>query len=151
MSQDWGVLQPIMRWAEDRSYERTGIRPNYAASYWTPPLTPKLAFDLEQKQIENLLQTAGFGPRSATMTTSRAPLLLRSLPSARHIPVSLGVDGSFWTRRAFHLGCAQPAERGRWSRGRSGCRVYSAEGWRSAIPSCSPGFWRSWMRFRACC
>src|ERR1700731_4046327 len=59
MSQDWGILQPIMRWAEERSYERTGIRPNYAVSYWTPPLTPKLAFDLEQKQIENCLQLPG--------------------------------------------------------------------------------------------
>ena len=24
-----------------------GVRVNYAASYWTPPMTPKLAFDLE--------------------------------------------------------------------------------------------------------
>ena len=31
-----------------------GVRVNYAESYWTPPMTPKLAYDLEKKQIENL-------------------------------------------------------------------------------------------------
>jgi hypothetical protein len=30
------------------------MRVNYAASYWTPPMTPKLAFDLERQQIEKL-------------------------------------------------------------------------------------------------
>src|SRR5271154_3718544 len=56
MSQDWPILQPIMRFAENRSAERTGIRPQYTRSYWTPPLTPKLAFDLEEQQIQNQLQ-----------------------------------------------------------------------------------------------
>jgi hypothetical protein len=102
MSQDWSVLQPIMRWAEDRSYERTGIRPNYARSYWTPPLTPKLAFDLEQKQIENLLQLPGMVSIS-DHDDINAPLLLRSVPSARHIPVSLEWTVPFGPT-AFHLG-----------------------------------------------
>jgi hypothetical protein len=102
MSQDWSILQPIMRWAEDRSYERTGIRPNYAASYWTPPLTPKLAFDLEQKQIENLLQLPGLVSIS-DHDDIKAPLLLRSVPSARHIPVSLEWTVPFGPT-AFHLG-----------------------------------------------
>ena len=31
-----------------------GIRIDYAASYWTPPMTPKLAFELESRQIEKL-------------------------------------------------------------------------------------------------
>jgi hypothetical protein len=102
MSQDWPILQPLMRFAENRSAERTGIRPNYAASYWTPPLTPKLAFDLEEKQIEDRLQLPGL----VSITDHddiNAPMLLRALPSARHIPVSLE-----WTVpygcTAFHLG-----------------------------------------------
>jgi hypothetical protein len=102
MSQDWPVLQPIMRWAERRSEEKTGIRPQYARSYWTPPLTPKLAFDLEEKQIENLLQL----PALVSLTDHddiQAPMLLRTISSARHIPVSLE-----WTvpygATAFHLG-----------------------------------------------
>ena len=45
LSTEWGLLQPVLRWLERRSIEYTGIRPDYARSYWTPPLTPKLAFD----------------------------------------------------------------------------------------------------------
>ena len=102
LSQDWPVLQPIMRWAEDRSHGRTGIRPNYAGSYWTPPLTPKLAFDLEQKQIENSLQLPGLVSLSDHDDIT-APMLLRTVPSARHIPVSLEWTVPFG-RTAFHLG-----------------------------------------------
>jgi hypothetical protein len=102
MSQDFPLLQPIMRWAENRSAEKTGIRPQYAKSYWTPPLTPALAFDLEEKQIENSLQLPGM----VSITDHddiNAPMLLRSLPSARHIPVSLEWTVPFGPT-AFHLG-----------------------------------------------
>ena len=102
MSQDWPWLQPIMRWAEDRSAEKTGIRPQYTKSYWTPPLTPKLAFDLEEKQIENSLQLPGLVSIS-DHDDIKAPMLLRSLNSARHIPVSLEWTVPFGPT-AFHLG-----------------------------------------------
>ena len=102
MSQDFPILQPIMRWAEDRSAEKTGIRPQYAKSYWTPPLTPALAFDLEEKQIENSLQLPGMVSIS-DHDDINAPMLLRALPSARHIPVSLEWTVPFG-RTAFHLG-----------------------------------------------
>src|SRR5580698_9858391 len=87
LSKDWGVLQPVMRWCEERCHRLSGIRPDYARSYWTPPLTPSLAFDLERTQIEEKLQLPGL----VSITDHddiNAPLLLRSLPSARHIPVS---------------------------------------------------------------
>jgi hypothetical protein len=102
MSQDWPILQPIMRWAENRSANRTGIRPQYARSYWTPPLTPKLAFDLESKQIENQLQLDALVSLS-DHDDIMAPMLLRSIPSARHIPVSLEWTVPFGPT-AFHLG-----------------------------------------------
>jgi hypothetical protein len=102
MSQDFPILQPIMRWAENRSAERTGIRPQYAKSYWTPPLTPALAFDLEEKQIENSLQLPGMVSIS-DHDDINAPMLLRALPSARHIPVSLEWTVPFGPT-AFHLG-----------------------------------------------
>ncbi|MGP8258415.1 MAG: PHP domain-containing protein [Acidobacteriaceae bacterium] len=102
LSTDWGVLQPIMRWAERRCQRTTGIRPDYARSYWTPPLTPRLAFDLERQQIEEKLQL----PAMVSLTDHddiQAPMLLRSLASARQIPVSLE-----WTvpygATSFHLG-----------------------------------------------
>ena len=102
LSNDWGVLQPVMRWCERRCMKTSGIRPDYARSYWTPPLTPRLAFDLERLQIENKLQM----PAMVSITDHddiRAPMLLRSLESARQIPVSVEWTVPFG-EGAFHLG-----------------------------------------------
>ncbi len=102
LSTDWGVLQPLMRRAEQRSVKHSGIKPDYARSYWTPPLTPRLAFDLERLQIEEKLQM----PAMVSITDHddiRAPMLLRSLESARQIPVSLEWTVPFGAT-AFHLG-----------------------------------------------
>jgi hypothetical protein len=102
LSKDWGFLQPVIRWFENRSDRYSGIRPDYAKSYWTPPLTPSLAFDLERKQIEDRLQMPGL----VSITDHddiNAPLLLRSVPSARHIPVSVEWTVPFGAT-AFHLG-----------------------------------------------
>lgn len=102
LSRDWGFLQPMMRWAERRSQRSSGIRPDYANSYWTPPLTPRLAFDLESSQIEDRLQL----PALVSITDHddiSAPLLLRSVPSARHIPISVEWTVPF-CESAFHIG-----------------------------------------------
>jgi len=102
LSRDWKLLQPVMRWAERRSCRLSGIRPDYAHSYWTPPLTPRLAFDLESSQIENKLQL----PALVSLTDHddiQAPLLLRSVPSARHIPISVEWTVPFY-ESAFHIG-----------------------------------------------
>jgi hypothetical protein len=94
-------MRPLLSRLERRSMAMYGIRVNYAAAYWTPPLSPKLSFDLESRQIENL----GLAPMvSLTDHDSiSAPMLLRTVPSARHIPVSLE-----WTvpygKQSFHLG-----------------------------------------------
>jgi hypothetical protein len=106
LSTDWGVLQPLMRWCERRCVRTTGIRPDYARSYWTPPLTPRLAFDLERMQIEDKLQMQAM----VSITDHddiRAPLLLRALAAARQIPVSLEWTvpfGSGGVKTCFHLG-----------------------------------------------
>jgi hypothetical protein len=102
MSKDWKVLQPVMRWAEKRCRRLTGIDPNYARSYWTPPLTPSLAYDLERRQIEDKLQIPGL----VSITDHddiQAPMLLRTVPSSRHIPVSVEWTVPFG-ETAFHLG-----------------------------------------------
>jgi hypothetical protein len=101
-SNDWKFLRPLMEWAEARSARCSGITPDYARSFWTPPLTPRLAFDLERTQIENKLE------RQALISITdhddiRAPLLLRSIDSARHIPVSLEWTVPFGAT-TFHLG-----------------------------------------------
>jgi hypothetical protein len=102
LSTDWGVLQPVMRWLEERCLRTSGIRPDYARSYWTPPLTPRLAFDLERLQIEEKLQVQAM----VSITDHddiRAPMLLRALPVARQIPVSVEWTVPFG-KGAFHLG-----------------------------------------------
>jgi hypothetical protein len=88
LSTDFGFLQPVMRWAESRCFRFSGIKPDYLRSYWTPPLTPRLAFDLERSQIENSLQLPALVSLSDHDNIA-APLLLRSLAAARHIPVSV--------------------------------------------------------------
>jgi hypothetical protein len=102
LSSDKKILQRIMTWCENRSARTTGIKPNYSESYWTPPLTPRLAFDLERNQIEQQIQLPGL----VSITDHddiNAPLLLRSIASARHIPVSLEWTVPFF-ETAFHLG-----------------------------------------------
>src|SRR5216683_4082141 len=102
LSKDWSVLQPVMRWAERRCRRLTGIDPDYARSYWTPPLTPSLAFDLERRQIDEKLQISGL----VSITDHddiQAPLLLRTVAASRHIPVSVEWTVPFGAT-AFHLG-----------------------------------------------
>ena len=102
LSKDWSVLQPVMRWAERRCSRLTGINPDYARSYWTPPLTPSLAFDLERRQIEEKLQLSGL----VSITDHddiQAPMLLRTVAASRHIPVSVEWTVPF-EATAFHLG-----------------------------------------------
>jgi hypothetical protein len=106
LSTDFGVLPLVMRWCERRCVRMTRIRPDYARSYWTPPLTPRLAFDLERVQIEEKLQMAAM----VSITDHddiMAPMLLRALAAARQIPVSVEWTvpfGPAGTTSAFHLG-----------------------------------------------
>ena len=95
------VIRPLLTRLERRSEQMHGLRVNYAESYWTPPMTPKLAFDLESRQIEKLELAAMVS--ITDHDNIKAPLLLRTLPSARRIPVSVE-----WTvpygEQSFHLG-----------------------------------------------
>ncbi len=102
LSRDWGFLQPVMRWAEGRSNRSSGIKPDYAQGYWTPPLTPRLAFDLESSQIENQLQIPALVSLPITTTSTRL-YCFASVPSARHIPVSVEWTVPFH-ESAFHIG-----------------------------------------------
>jgi hypothetical protein len=96
------VLRPIMARLERRSAGLHNVPINYARSYWTPPMTPKLAFDLESRQIQKL------GLQSMVSITDhdniKAPMLLRSVPSARQIPVSVEWSAPYGGVQAFHLG-----------------------------------------------
>jgi hypothetical protein len=95
------LMRPLFNRLERRSAENHGMPVNYAASYWTPPMTPKLAFDLESGQIEDL------GIASMVSITDhdniKAPMLLRAVPSARQIPVSVEWTAPYG-KQSFHLG-----------------------------------------------
>jgi hypothetical protein len=107
---DWGaqykLVRPMLNRLERRSSGEHGIKIDWKSSYWTPPLTPKLAFDLESQQIEKLNVAALVS--LSDHDNIQAPLLLRSVPSARHIPISVEwtapYAGEQASKQYFHLG-----------------------------------------------
>ena len=94
-------MRPLLSRLERRSEERHGVKINYAASYWTPPMTPRLAFDLESHQIEkyDLNSMVSISDHD----TISAPMLLRTVDSARRIPVSVEWSAPYG-HQSFHLG-----------------------------------------------
>jgi hypothetical protein len=98
----YAVIRPLLSRLERRAEATHGVKVNYAQSYWTPPMTPKLAFDLESGQIEDL------GLQSMVSITDHdtiaAPMLLRTIPSARRIPVSVEWSLPYGSVQDFHIG-----------------------------------------------
>ena len=70
--------------------------------YWTPPLTPKLAYETEREQIENIL-----GMMSLVSLTDHdnidAPILLQTMSGDARTPVSVEWSVPFGGT-VFHLG-----------------------------------------------
>jgi hypothetical protein len=88
---------------QDRKAQRkSAIKMDLWKAYWTPPLPPLEAFNIERKQIEE-----GLGMKSMISLTDHdnieAPLLLRVVPDARRIPVSIEWSIPF-EQTVFHLG-----------------------------------------------
>jgi hypothetical protein len=98
----YAVVRRLLARLERRSETKHGVRVDYRLSYWTPPMTPKLAFDPETQQIENL------GLSSMVSITDHdtieAPMLLRTVPRARRIPVSVEWSVPYGGVEDFHLG-----------------------------------------------
>jgi hypothetical protein len=109
---EYGWVRRLIAAAEGRAKDRYKIAINYAASYWTPPLTPRLAFDLESRQIEKQLDIMPLISITDHDTIS-APMLLRTVAAARHIPVSVEWSAPFGGDQSFHLGIHNlPSETG---------------------------------------
>ena len=98
----YSMIRPLLARLERRAEKLHGVRIVYASSYWTPPMTPRLAFDLESGQIEKL------GLSSMVSITDHdtieAPMLLRTVPSARRIPVSVEWSVPYGGVQDFHIG-----------------------------------------------
>jgi hypothetical protein len=112
----YSLIRPILARLESRSEAKAGLRVDYAASYWTPPMTPRLAFDLESQQIEKLELSSMVS--ITDHDNIEAPMLLRTIPSARRIPVSVEWSVPYAGVQDFHLGVHNlPSARARgWMR-----------------------------------
>ncbi|HEX9199646.1 MAG TPA: hypothetical protein VF865_08815 [Acidobacteriaceae bacterium] len=112
-------------------YERQGLKAglklDFVRAHWRPPLLPKMAYDLEYRPIQAL----GLEPLISITDhdTIEAPMLLRTVSSSRHIPVSVewtlpfgptelhigihnlpSADGHTWMRRlASYTACPNEA------------------------------------------
>jgi hypothetical protein len=91
----------IQRHYETLCRKRHGLELDFVRANWRPPLQPRMAFDLESKQIRRL----GLYPLVSITDhdTLEGTLLLRAVPSSRHIPMS--VEWSVpYGQTVFHLG-----------------------------------------------
>ena len=103
---EFASRRPLLRWAlsqkDRKAQRRSAIKLDFFKAYWTPPLPPLEAFQVERTQIED-----GLGLKSMISLTDHdnieAPLLLRVVPEARRIPVSTEWSIPF-EQTVFHLG-----------------------------------------------
>jgi hypothetical protein len=88
--------------ALQKQCRKARIPVDFARAYWTPPLTPRHAFETEQRQIEGVL-----GLKSLVSLTDHdtieAPLLLRAERETIDMPISLEWSVPFHST-IFHLG-----------------------------------------------
>ena len=103
LANEYRCFKGILAREEKRCRQNHRLEVNYNASYWTPPLTPRLAFDLESRQIAESLQVQPL-VSITDHDNIQAPMLLRTVASARHIPVSVEWTTPFGKDQAFHLG-----------------------------------------------
>lgn len=83
-TEKWPFLQRIL----DRQYRKSVVPVDLRRAYWTSPLTPRQAFDVERNQIENQLGLASLV--SLTDHDSiHAPSLLRLATETAEVPLSL--------------------------------------------------------------
>ena len=94
--------KPLLRWALERQSRRSPIPVDLVRAYWTPPLTPKLAFEVERNQIEEVLGLTGLVSLTDHDTIS-APTLLRVVEETSQMPFALEWSVPF-EGAVFHLG-----------------------------------------------
>jgi hypothetical protein len=93
---------PLLHGALQKQCRRSTMRVDFIRAYWTPPLTPELAYEIEKDQIENVL-----GVTSMVSLTDHdnieAPILLRTMPESVRTPVAVEWSVPFGGT-VFHLG-----------------------------------------------
>src|SRR5258708_7151769 len=93
---------PMLHAATRRDGNKARFTSDFSRAYWTPPLTPTLAYETERNQIENTL-----GLKSLVSLTDHdnieAPILLREIGETSQTPISLEWSVPF-AGTIFHLG-----------------------------------------------
>ncbi len=96
------LLRSFVRGQDTISRRRRGVPLNIERGYWTPPLCPRSAYEVEKNQIEQKL-----GKRALVSLSDHdcieAPVLLRVVPAMQETPVSLEWTVPFQGSK-FHLG-----------------------------------------------
>ncbi len=93
---------PLLRWALKEQVKKS-VRPvDFSQAYWTPPLPPKLAFELESNQIEIDLELMSLVSLTDHDSIG-APTALRQLPAPVQIPFAVEWSVPF-EDAVFHLG-----------------------------------------------
>jgi hypothetical protein len=101
---------PLLHSALQKQCARSPMPIDFEQAYWTPPLNPKQAYELEKNQIENVLGLAGM-VLITDHDNIEAASLLRTMPETANIPVSLEWSVPF-SSTVFHLGVHNlPADR----------------------------------------
>ena len=97
-AEKWPLLRGLLR----SKCETARIPVDFHAAYWTPPLSPQRALEVERGQIED-----GLGLRGLVSLTDhdsiQAPLFLRTSAQMQEFPISLEWSVPFGTTY-FHLG-----------------------------------------------
>lgn len=94
--------RPLLRWALKEQVKKS-VRPvDFSQAYWTPPLPPKLAFELESNQIEVDLELISLVSLTDHDSIG-APSALRQLPAPVRIPFAVEWSVPF-EEAVFHLG-----------------------------------------------
>ncbi len=94
-------VKALTRRYERLCRERHDIVLDFDRANWRPPLQPRMAYQVEARQIERL----GLLPLVSITDhdTMEGSLLLRTLPMSRHIPMSVEWSVDFG-KTVFHLG-----------------------------------------------
>lgn len=90
-----------LRHYEKLCRERHGLTLDFERANWRPPLQPRMAYNVEAEQIQRmwLMPLVSITDHDSM----EAPLVLRTLPSSRHIPMSTEWSAPFG-QTVFHLG-----------------------------------------------
>jgi hypothetical protein len=96
-AQRWPLLQRALR----HQYKRSRVPVDLTKAYWTPPLTPKLAFEAERNQVENVLGLKGLVALTDHDNIEARVLLM--VEETKEIPFALEWTVPFG-EAIFHLG-----------------------------------------------